>query len=74
MLSDIETSIDLAVDTGINDFIITGNFNVDYFKETTRKNTDLCNTYMLTQIIGELTHFTEHSSSLININDYGKEQ
>ena len=37
VLLDIETSIDLAIDTGINDIIITGDLNVDYLKENTRK-------------------------------------
>ena len=64
MLLDIETSIDLAIDTGINDIIITGDLNVDYLKENTRKKIDQ---YTLAQIIDEPTHFTEHSSSLIDI-------
>ena len=68
VLLDIETSIDLAIDTGINDIIITGDLNVDYLKENTRKKiADICNQYTLTQIIDEPTHFTEHSSSLIDI-------
>ena len=37
VLLDIETSIDLAIDTGINDIIITGDLNIDYLKENTRK-------------------------------------
>ena len=65
---DIETSIDLAIDTGINDIILTGDLNVDYLKENTRKKiADICNQYTLTQITDEPIHFTEHSSCLIDI-------
>ena len=68
VLLDIETSIDLAIDTGINDIIMTGDLNVDYLKENTRKKiADICNKHTLTQIIDGPTHFTEHSSSLIDI-------
>ena len=67
VLLDIETSIDLAIDTGINDIIITGDLNVDYLKGNTPKIADICNQYTLTQIIDEPKHFTEHSSSLIDI-------
>ena len=37
VLSDIETSIHLAHDTGIKDIIITGDFNLDLLKQNTRK-------------------------------------
>ena len=37
ILTDIEASIDLAFDSGIRDIIITGDFNFDYLKPTTRK-------------------------------------
>ena len=37
ILTDIEASIDLAFDSGIKDIIITGDFNFDYLKPTTRK-------------------------------------
>ena len=37
VLSDIETSINLAHDTGIKDIIITGDFNLDLLKQNTRK-------------------------------------
>ena len=37
VLSDIETSIDLAHDTGIKDIIITGDFNLDLLKQNTPK-------------------------------------
>ena len=44
VLSDIETSIDLAHDTGIKDIIITGDFNLDLLKQNTRKKIDdICN-------------------------------
>ena len=37
ILTDIEASIDLVFDSGIRDTIITGDFNFDYLKPTTRK-------------------------------------
>ena len=37
VLSDIETSIDLAHETGIKDIITTGDFNLDLLKQNTRK-------------------------------------
>lgn len=68
VLTNIETSIGLAFDTGIKDIIITGDFNLDYLKtDTRRKITDICRQYNLQQIIDEPTHFTESSSSLIDI-------
>ena len=37
ILTDIEASIVLAFDSGIRDIIITGDFNFDYLKPTTRE-------------------------------------
>lgn len=68
ILTDIEASIDLAFDSGIKDIIITGDFNFDYLKPTTRKKIDdITVQYNLHQIIEEATNFTEHSASLIDI-------
>ena len=68
ILTDIEASIDLAFDSGIKDIIITGDFNFDYLKPTTRKKMDdITVQYNLHQIIEEVTNFTEHSASLIDI-------
>ena len=66
--SGIEDSISLAVDTQIKNIIVTGDFNLNMLNEqTSRKITDLCEQFSLYQTITEPTHFTENSSSLIDI-------
>ena len=66
--SSIEDSIHLAVDTGINDIIITGDFNYNMLNaRTSNKIKSICEQFSLTQTIDNPTHFTEHSSSLIDI-------
>lgn len=66
--SSIEDSIHLAVDTGISDIIITGDFNFNMFNnQTSRKIQALCDQFALYQSINEATHFTENSSSLIDL-------
>ncbi|MCG8113710.1 MAG: reverse transcriptase domain-containing protein [Candidatus Thiodiazotropha taylori] len=64
----IEQSIDLALDSNINDVVITGDFNLNYI-DTVGKNkiNQLFTQYSLAQIINEPTHFTENSSSLIDL-------
>ena len=67
-LSTIEDSIHLAVDTGISYIITTGDFNYNMLKvQTARKHYDFCEEFSLTQMINDPTHFTESSSSLIDI-------
>ena len=67
-LSSIEDSISLAMDTQINNIIITGDFNLDVFsRQTSRKVSELCEQFSLYQTVTEPTHFTENSSSLIDI-------
>ena len=64
----IENSIHLAVDTGIRDIILTGDFNYNMLKTSTaRKICDFCVEFSLTQMIDEPTHFTETSSSVIDL-------
>ncbi|MCG8049110.1 MAG: reverse transcriptase domain-containing protein [Candidatus Thiodiazotropha endolucinida] len=66
--STLEDSIHLAVDTGINDIIITGDFNFNVYNlQSARKINDICSEFSLTQIVNEPTHFTEYSSSLIDL-------
>ncbi|MCG8113681.1 MAG: reverse transcriptase domain-containing protein [Candidatus Thiodiazotropha taylori] len=66
--NDIEDSIALAVDTNISDIIITGDFNLNYLNPLTRRKIDsLCTQFSLHQTISHPTHFTEHSSSLIDL-------
>ena len=64
----IEDSLHLAIDTGISDIIITGDFNFNLLnEETARKITSLCAQFSLSQCINDYTHYTEHSSTLIDI-------
>ena len=68
VIRDIERSIDLAIDTGIPDIIILGDFNLNMLKAaTSRSVTNICQQYNLKQIIIEPTHFTETSMSLIDL-------
>ena len=66
--NNIEDLVSLAVDTGIKDIVITGDFNLNYLNTASRRKIDsLCMQYSLNQSISQSTHFTEHSSSLIDI-------
>ena len=66
--NNIEDSVSLAVDTGIKDIVITGDFNLNYPNHTSRRKIDsLCMQFSLHQSISQPTHFTEHSSSLTDI-------
>ena len=66
--STMEESIHLAVDTCINDIIITGDFNISmYNSQSARKINDFYNQFSLTQVVNGPTQFTEHSSSLIDL-------
>ena len=66
--NNIEDSVSLAVDTGIKDIVITGDFNLNHLNNTSRRKSDsLCMQFSLHQSISQPTHFTEHSSSLIDI-------
>ena len=64
----LEDSINLAIDTGIDDIIITGDFNFNtLYPQSARKIQSLSEQFSLCQCISEQTHFTENSSSLIDI-------
>ena len=66
--SAIEDSISLAVDSDVNDIIKTGDFNLNMQNvQSACKITSLCELLFLAQSIEEPTHFTETSSSLINL-------
>ena len=68
ILTDIENSIGLAVDTGISDIVITGDFNINMLNpQSEKKILDICKEYNLKQLINEPTHFTESSSTLIDL-------
>lgn len=66
--SAIEDSLSLALDTQINNIIVTGDFNFNMLSEqSSRKILDICQQFSLYQTITEPTHFTENSSSLLDI-------
>ncbi|MCG8113035.1 MAG: reverse transcriptase domain-containing protein [Candidatus Thiodiazotropha taylori] len=66
--SRIEDSIALATDTGISDIVVTGDFNYNFLNPYTKRKIDsFCTQFSLYQAITQPTHFTEHSSSLIDI-------
>lgn len=60
-------SIDRAYNTNIVDIIITGDFNYNMLPNDSNKMTGLIKQYNLKLIINEATHFTENSSSLIDL-------
>ena len=67
-LVDIEISIDLAFDTNIGNIIVTGDFNLNWLDlGSKRKISSVLGQYNLAQLIREPTHFTENSSSLIDL-------
>ncbi|MEW8548237.1 MAG: endonuclease/exonuclease/phosphatase family protein, partial [Candidatus Thiodiazotropha sp.] len=67
-LESIENSIGLAYDTNINNILITGDFNLDTLKPaSSRKVETLCQQFNLHNLINEPTHFTESSSSIIDL-------
>ena len=64
----IEDSFHLAVDSGINNIIITGDLNFNMLHpQSSRKVHTFCTQFALFQAINEPTHFTETSSSLLDI-------
>ena len=67
-MSNIERSIDLAIDTGISDIISLGDLNLNMLKPaSSRPISNICQQYNLQQIVTEPTHFTETSNSLIDL-------
>ena len=66
VLSSIQDSIALAVDTQIKDIVVTGDFNLDCLKPATRLKIDnICMQFGLSQLISEPTNFTKSSQSII---------
>ena len=67
-LSSIEDSVGLAIDTGISDIIITGDFNLNINNHNTLKKIEtLCSQFSLYQLIDEPIHLTEFSSSITDL-------
>ena len=68
VISSIEDSIALAFDTNIPNILITGDFNLDISKPSaSRKVRELCQHFSLDQLINEPPHYTELSSSIIDL-------
>ena len=66
--SSIEDTIHLAVDAGINDIIITSDFNYNMLSaHTSSKIKIICEQFSFTQAIDISTNLTEISTSLIDI-------
>ena len=64
----IENSLALALDTGVTDIVITGDFYFNTLNpQTARKIESFCTIFSLYQSINQPTHFEENSSSLIDI-------
>ena len=68
VLSDIKNSIGFATNTGVEDIVVTGDLNLNMLNQHSQmKITDLCQTYNLTQLINDPTHYTETSFSIIDL-------
>ena len=68
VLSCIQDSIALAVDTQIKDIVVTGDFNLDWLKPASRLKIDnICMQFGVSQLISEPTNFTESSQSIIDL-------
>ncbi|MCG7867795.1 MAG: reverse transcriptase family protein, partial [Candidatus Thiodiazotropha taylori] len=63
----ISESIDRAHNTNINDIIIVGDFNYNMLSNENNRVKDLMQLYGLKQLIKEATHYTEYSTSLIDL-------
>ena len=65
---DIENSIGLATDTGVENIVVTGDLNLNMLNQHSRmKVTDLYQTYNLTQLINDPNHYMETSFSIIDL-------
>ena len=62
----LKESIDRACSTNIIDIIITGDFNYN-MKSENNKISEITREFNLTQLISEPTHFTEDSSSILDL-------
>ena len=68
ILASIGDSIGIAYDSGIENILITGDFNLDILKQLPiKKIVDICQHYNLEQLINDPTHYTENMSSIIDI-------
>ena len=66
--SNILDSIHLAIDSGIDNIIITGDFNLNTNnQQSLNKVESICRDFSLTQTISDPTHFTESSESILDL-------
>ena len=66
--SSIKDYLHLAVDTGKNDIIVTGDFNFNLLSsQTSRKIASLCSQFAFNESIDHPTYYTENSASLLDI-------
>ena len=63
----ISESLDRAHNTNINDIIIVGDFNYNMLSNENNRVKDLMRLYGLKQLIKEATHYTEYSTSFIDL-------
>ncbi|CAC5366422.1 unnamed protein product [Mytilus coruscus] len=63
----IEHSLDQAVDTGVENIVILGDFNEDYLKPSNVRMKNIIRKYDMFQFIDEPTHFTENSTSCLDL-------
>ena len=58
----------MTTDTNAHDILLTGDFNINNAdSRNSNKIKDLCQEYGLSQIISDLTHYTETSQSTIDL-------
>ena len=63
----IKLSIDNACNTNIDKIIITGDLNCNQLRDAYNDITDINDTFNMTQLIKEPTHYTENSSTLLDL-------
>ncbi|XP_071177472.1 uncharacterized protein [Mytilus edulis] len=70
--NEIWTKIESSIESAVNDvkcdrIVVTGDFNDNLLNGANSKIHNICTNYSLEQLIEDPTHFTEQSSSLIDI-------
>ncbi|VDI33784.1 Hypothetical predicted protein [Mytilus galloprovincialis] len=70
--NEIWTKIESSIESAVNDvkcdrIIVTGDFNDNLLNGANSKIHNICTNYSLEQLIEDPTHFTEQSSSLIDL-------
>ena len=63
----VSESLDRACSTQVKDIVLLDDFNCDASKPQNNRILDLMQQYNFDQFITESTHFTEHSSSLLDL-------